>query len=60
MVLHWPQIVLLLIYAYRLWVAIGRHGTTSTVTLDARHTVIHVAIVVWLLYSGGFFGMRAA
>lgn len=55
MTLHWPQLTILTIALLGLGIAAGKHGQPETGKHNFFLTLFSNAIVIWLLYAGGFF-----
>ena len=56
MVLHWPQITMIVLGAIGLGVHMARHGKAKDESYNAITQVLMLAFEFWLLYEGGFFG----
>lgn len=56
MTLHTPQIIYLCLLMLGMGVALSRHGQPKTGAHNAMYDIVATAIVVSLLYWGGFFG----
>jgi hypothetical protein len=53
--LHWPQIFMLAWYALGMGLAIRDHGRIDPKPENAWHQFIALAIVIVVLYFGGFW-----
>jgi hypothetical protein len=55
MTLHWPQIVLLVIIVLADGMALALHGKPKTGDHNFWSSILSTAIMLTLLYYGGFF-----
>ena len=55
-ILHWPQIIWIILVAMSLGIAIIKHGESFTQKYSMWKTLIRIAITGALLCWGGFFG----
>lgn len=58
MTLHWPQITYLNLLLIGLGITISKHGQPETGKHNAFSKLISVAIILTLLYFGGFFNQQ--
>ena len=55
MTLHWPQLTVLLFYAFVLGIEIRDHGKAKTGKDNVYASAGAVAALMFVLYRGGFF-----
>jgi len=58
MTFHWPQITLIILCSIGLGIAAARHGKPRGLH-SAWFKCFDIAVLAWLLYDGGFFGLVA-
>lgn len=51
-----PQLIYLALTMLGLGIAMAQHGEPKKGTVNAFHSIIATAILIGLLYWGGFFG----
>ena len=51
-----PQIILLVLVGIRLLVNANKHGLPREDKYNVFFTMIDVALLIWILIAGGFFG----
>lgn len=56
MILHWPQITMLVLLVLGLGISMEQHGRPKTGTHSFWSQLFAAAITFTLLYFGGFFG----
>jgi len=56
MIMHWPQITLIVFAAIGVGIHMARNGQARDDSYAAIPRLIVVAIELWILYEGGFFG----
>ena len=57
MILHWPQITVIVLAAIGVGIHFAKHGQPKSESYNGVVQMILVAIEFWLLYEGGFFGV---
>ena len=55
MILHWPQITLILLSVIGLVMAVRQHGQTTTQTSTIWSAIFTFGLIAWIQYKGGFF-----
>jgi hypothetical protein len=56
MILHWPQITLIVINAIGLGIHLARNGQSRDESYSFGWQLSAAVLDFWLLYEGGFFG----
>ena len=56
MIMHWPQITMVVLGAIGLGINIARHGQPKNDTYHGGAHFLILAFEFWILYEGGFFG----
>lgn len=55
MILHWPQITLILLSAIGLVMVVRQHGQTTAHSSTIWTAIITFGLIAWIQYKGGFF-----
>jgi hypothetical protein len=58
MTFHWPQIIIIALCAMEFGISLAMHGKSRGLH-SAWFKSFDIAVLVWLLYEGGFFGVVA-
>jgi hypothetical protein len=56
MILHWPQITMIVLGALSLGIHMAKHGEQRTDKYGAFGMLFTLVLEFWLMYEGGFFG----
>lgn len=56
MILHWPQITVIVMFAMGFAINLERHGKPKTDNYSVGISIVSIFINIVLLYCGGFFG----
>lgn len=56
MIMHWPQIAVLVLYVLSVGVHLARHGQPRDGKYNFIGSLVMAVILLSLMYAGGFFG----
>jgi hypothetical protein len=56
MIMHWPQITIIVIAAIELGIHVANDGKMKIEKYSGWMQLILISFEMWLLYCGGFFG----
>lgn len=55
LVLHWPQITMLVLYGLSLVIGAAEHGKPKKGDHNVITNILGVGVSFWILWSGGFY-----
>ena len=55
MLLHWPQLAVVILMVLGLGISLVQHGDSKTGRESFWTSLVSAAVTIWLLYEGGFF-----
>lgn len=56
MIMHWPQIAMISLFALEIGFRIARSGQPRTGNVSVMSGFIELGILGWIMYAGGFWG----